>query len=195
MSGCSRKMQVLVAFMLALSAALLLLPACGQATSDPRLANGWSWYHDARFTFRVPVPPGWRTGSFTDGPLTNEECAYVVDFFPPGSKGQPSKGAQENEPELISITVNVSCAEWQPSDDPYFKPDPHPVIVSGVQATLYNGDVPDSALQRTVVARFGGHQYLFSFHYNYGAATPAAKGQHELSLYEQMLAGFAYRAK
>ncbi len=79
------------------------------------LPQGWSWYRDARYPFRMAVPPGWRTGAFEyipdgSGSLTSPSRIHVVDFFAPESVGlATSSGKQRNDPfpPLITIEVDV----------------------------------------------------------------------------------------
>src|SRR5258707_15615974 len=72
--GVKMSAQRFVSFrmVLGLLAVLACIPAlvgCGQAAAhnggDPALPSGWSWYHDTRFPFQVPVPPDWRAGGYT----------------------------------------------------------------------------------------------------------------------------------
>jgi hypothetical protein len=38
-------------------------PVVGRVT--PTSTTGWATYRDAHYPFRVPLPPGWRPGSYT----------------------------------------------------------------------------------------------------------------------------------
>lgn len=175
---------------------LLLIPTACAPSSTSSLPAGWTSYHDTRFSFQLPVPPGWHAGAFSDGPLDDETCAWVVDVLPPNVPGPPEKATVEHVPELMSVTVNVSCHEWQPSDDTHFVPEAHPITISGATATLYDNDTAGYGVERVAVTKFGGHQYRI---YMQSHTSPAdmsdATTQRDLALYKQMLQGFTYQGK
>lgn len=176
---------------------LLILAACAPSSaSASSLPKGWTSYHDTHFPFQLPVPPGWHAGAFSDGPLNDETCAWVVGILTPNQPGPPDKGALEYANEVISVTVNIGCREWQPSDDTHFVPEAHPITISGATATLYDGDVPGYSIQRVAVTRFGGHQYRFFLQADTsGVNMSDATAQHDLALYMQVLRGFTYQGK
>jgi hypothetical protein len=163
-----------------------------QQHGDHPLAPEWTWYHDSRFGFHLPLPPGWRTDTWVATPGKIADCAYHVDVFPPTSSGQAGPGAEAYEPVLIGVLVMVNCRPWQAADDTHFTPEQRSITMSGVQAVLYDNDTPRYALERLAVADFSGHQYLFKMHYlfNYQAPPSQAQQDQELGLYMQMLRGF-----
>lgn len=177
---------------------MLIGTGCGQASAgDPPLAKGWTWYHDSQYAFRVPVPPGWNVGTYLDYGMTNQVGIYDVFFFPPGSNAEPGPVPWESHPELMAISIYVGIRDWQPSDDPNFQPEPHPIFISGAQAILYDNDPPEYGVQRSAVTHFGGHQYMFLLHSGsstYGPPSPA-QIQQDLALYHQVLQGFTYTGK
>jgi hypothetical protein len=171
---------------------LLVLAGCSQS-SVSSLPAGWTWYHDTRFPFQLPIPPGWHAGAFSDGPLNDETCGWVVGILPGYLPGPPDKGALEYAPEEISVIVNISCPEWQPSDDPHFVPEAHSITISGATATLYDNDIPGYGVERVAVMRFGGHQYRV-----FMGADPSrrpvsdATVQRDLAFYKHVLRSFTY---
>lgn len=173
---------------------LLVLAGCGQSTASA-LPAGWTWYHDTRFPFQLPIPPGWHAGAFSDGPLNNETCGWVVGILPSTEPGPPDKGTLAYAPEIITLMVNISCREWQPSDDPHFVPEAHSITISGATAILYDNDIPGSGVQRSAVTRFGGHQYQIGMHVlgSEGHLSDATV-QRDLAFYLQVLRGFTYHA-
>ena len=171
----------------------LVLPcvaACGTGAGGGTASQAWAVYHDARFPMQVPVPPGWRPGSFDAGPIKNETCKYAVDFFPPGRPVNPGLGAHEYEQPLIIILVNVSCDQWTQAGDPVFQPDPTPLTISGTPATLYNNTSYSTrpSEEQVVEATFGGHQYLFSLK----AHLAPDQAQQAHNNFMQILRGFKY---
>ena len=88
------------------------------------LPQGWSWYQDARYSFRLAVPPGWRTGSFEyipDGSnvLTSPSHIHVVDFFGPESDGQSaSSGKMRSDTFTPVIIIEVDVGSGT-SHTPY----------------------------------------------------------------------------
>jgi hypothetical protein len=193
-SGMSQMLSVCLAMMLTVG-----LMACGQAQSvgqtNPPVGPGWSWYRDARFPFQLPIPPGWRAGAYVDGFSGNQDCQYVVDLLPPVSHGNAGKGIEEHVPEIITLTIRVACSEWRlPEDDQHYMQEPHPITISGAQATLWDND-GITYIQRAALAHFGGHQYVFYFAYGQTSVTPATNAKHELALYLQVLRGFKYMGK
>lgn len=88
------------------------------------LPQGWTWYQDARYSFRLAVPPGWRTGSFEyipDGSntLTSPSHIHVVDFFGPESDGQStSSGKMRSDTILPVIIIEVDVGSGT-SHTPY----------------------------------------------------------------------------
>ena len=85
----------------------------GQCEAQP-LPQGWTWYQDARFPFRVGAPPTWRTGAFEyipdgSGALSSPSRVHVADFFGPGSVGQArANGVMRSDTFAPVITIEVS---------------------------------------------------------------------------------------
>jgi hypothetical protein len=57
------------------------------------LPQGWTWYRDVSYPFRLAVPPTWRTGTFEyipdgSGREDSPSHIHVVDLFGPESVGQ-----------------------------------------------------------------------------------------------------------
>lgn len=193
-----RRMRWIWPLVIVLFVAVPVLTACDQASGDGSLPSGWSWYDASRFAFHVPVPPKWRTGTFDSSEGTSGCDAYHVDLFPPSSHGSPGVSAEEYEPLLMSILVDVSCPPWRGTqDDQYFIAEPHPVTISGVQATLYDNGNVGSSVERDAVAEFGGHQYQFGMrsYVTFQDRPSKAQQNQELALYMQILQGFRYTGK
>src|SRR5260221_6134437 len=55
--------------------------ACSTISVVPALTSSWKIYKDSRFSFKLAIPPGWRTGSFVD----DSGIDYIVQAFPPDS--------------------------------------------------------------------------------------------------------------
>lgn len=176
---------LLVAILMCCAAPLIAGCAQQQQQGIPPIAQGWTWYHDSRFGFQMPVPPNWRTGSWIATPGQIADCAYHVDLLPPTSAGQPGPGAEEDEPLLMSVVVRVKCSPWRGTqDDPHFTQEQQPITISGKPSILYDDDISGYGIQRVAVADFGGHQYLFNLQ------APPKSAQQDLTLYKQMLQGF-----
>jgi hypothetical protein len=185
---------------------ILLVTACAPAQaaghSVPPLKAGWTWYHDSRFPFQAPIPPGWRAGGFvvsysrnTGDPSQMVECAHGVDVLPPSSTSTLSTIDEEREPILITIRIPVTCGDTVlPRDDHWFTPELHPITISGAQAIIYDNDGAGE-IQRMVLTRLGGHQFVFGFQHSDTLASPDNEAQIDLGLFLGMLGGFLYTGK
>jgi hypothetical protein len=137
--------------------------------------KGWAIYHDAKFPFEFAIPPGWRTGAYTDVHGDGVTCEYVVMLFPPDSQAEAMPGALESTPEYIAIQVMLDCPRL-------FGPAPTytDVTVSGSPGRLY---VRNNRQDLTTLVDFGGHQY---------ALTLNALSEQDIPLYMAVLASFHY---
>ncbi|MGH2485940.1 MAG: hypothetical protein ACRDHE_08010 [Ktedonobacterales bacterium] len=180
-----------------------LLPAlntgCGAARHDPPLAKGWSWYHDAKYLFQVPVPPGWSTATFLDTLSPTDDCAYIVDLFPPGVHPGDLRGIEEHEPRMMSIGLNLNCSPTDISNDNagsvHWVAESTPITVSGQSMVLYDRvrDIaPPPGAERILVGSFGGHQFVFYFQSDvFGPHNPDMSAR-DLPLYTYLLRHFLY---
>ena len=140
-------------------------------------SKGWTIYHDAKVPFELAIPPGWRTGAYTDDSSGHGfVCVYVVMLFPPGSQAVARLGALESTPEYMSIQVMLDC----PRIDG-FVPTYSVVTISGSPGRLYVGDYNHDVL---ALVDFGEHQYVFTLN---------APPEQAIPLYVAMLASFHYR--
>jgi hypothetical protein len=182
----------------------VLLAACGPlpgfGPNDPTLPAGWNWYHDARFPYQAPVPPGWQTVAFNDWTYGEpRDCVRKAFFLPPGSHTEAEYlSPSPRVPEYISIETMVNCPETDTSKIP-LKPLPDKLVVSGAPASLYGdywSDSGFSSLRRIAFTHFGGHQYSLDFRYDAPSpTTPTERMQSDLALYMQLLQGFKYMGK
>jgi hypothetical protein len=177
----------------------LLVSACGSAqgagSSDPPLPEGWSWYHDVRFPYQAPIPPGWQTVAFNDWTYgTPRDCVRKAFFLPPGSHTEAEfLSPAPRVPEYISIETMVDCPERTASDNPNYQPLHDSLVIGGAPADFYGYGPDGYGLHRLAVAHFGGHQYLMTFVYEYESTiSPAQRQQHDLDWYMQVLRGFKY---
>ncbi|WIG58186.1 MAG: hypothetical protein OJF49_000931 [Ktedonobacterales bacterium] len=168
------------------------LPAHPTPTSlvahiQPASTQGWAIYHDSTFPFQLPMPPGWRAGSYVDDRNGTSQCEYVVDFFPPGSNGVAMDGAQEKEPELIFLYVKMKCQPFDPHGLASLVADPSPIGLGSTQTTLYVSNLPAADGPVLIaLAMLGGHQYQYSLQ------STQAKGQEDIALFLGMLRDFRY---
>ncbi|HEY7341768.1 MAG TPA: hypothetical protein VH591_12865 [Ktedonobacterales bacterium] len=139
------------------------------------LPQGWSWYQDARYSFRLAVPPGWRTGSFEYVPdgsnvLTSPSHIHVVDFFGPGSVGQAtSSGKMRGDGFSPVITIEVDVGSLT-SPTPYgtgvmsnWYAQTTPVCIGKIPITPYLfTNVEGVAWAAVLPTGPGGYPYAFS---------------------------------
>ena len=154
------------------------------------LPSGWTWYQDARYSFRLAVPPGWRTGSFEyipDGSnvLTSPSHIHVVDIFGPESDGQAtSSGKMRSDgfPPVITIEVDVGSGT-RPT--PYgtgvmsnWSAQTTPVCIGKTPITpfLFTNDEGD--VEWAAVLPAGPHGYLCEFSVASSADTATRDGMY-----------------
>jgi hypothetical protein len=195
---CTRRRRAPGAWAALAAVVLLLLCSCGQAqgarSSDTPLPDGWSWYHDTRFPFQVPVPPNWQAVAFNQGYTEGQDCSHQVFLVSPGEHAEVEYlSPAPRVPEYISIVTMVDCLEWTKADIQWYQPLPHVLTVSGAAADFYGAEFKGSSIHRLAVTHFGGHQYLIRFEYDVQPnTTPAERQQHDLDWYMQVLHGFKY---
>ena len=141
-------------------------------------SKGWSIYHDAKFPFEFAIPPGWRTGVYTDVHGDGVICEYVVMIFPPGSQAVATPGALEHTPEYMSIQVMLDCPRLFG-----FVPTYTDVTVSGSPGRLYVGNYRHDAM---TLVDFGGRQYVLTLN------APNLQPEEDIPLYMAVLASFHY---
>jgi len=176
--------------------AIVVLASCstvqaGRQSSGPALPKGWTAYHDPQQPIVAPTPPGWLVGAYTDGPMTDETCAYDVDTLPNGLV-QHIGTDDTLAPELIYVRLNLKRQPWSLSNDPHFVPLGKTIMVSGVPATLYNNNDGQGDLQRLITLTLGGHQWIIGVQANAQIAGAPHDVQRDLDLYMQFLASFRY---
>jgi hypothetical protein len=127
------------------------------------LPQGWTWYRDARYPFRVAIPPTWRTGAFEyipdgSGVDASPSHVHVVDLFGPGSGGQAaSSGKNRYDTFAPVIQIDLGAGEQAPllidgfTQNLAFHAQPTPVCVGDTPVTVYvfandEGDVERAAL-------------------------------------------------
>ena len=153
----------------------------------PLLPAGWTWYRDSTGHFEVPLAPGWRAGSYfyTDGV---RNCAYGVQFFPPGAGGSAGSAQATFAPRLIEIDLNVSCtSSWSINPEPYIVREPNPVIVDGQPVIVWDNVAATPEVHEFAYATFQGHQFAFVVNCqdsNFIVTDP--------KVFHQMLHGFEY---
>lgn len=152
------------------------------------LPQGWSWYQDARYFFRLAVPPGWRTGSFEyipDGSntLTSPSHIHVVDLFGPGSDGQStSNGKMRSDgfPPVITIELDVGSGT---SSTPYgtgvmsnWYAQTTPICVGKTPITPYLFTNDEGDVEWAAVLPAGPHGYACEFNVASGPDTATRDG-------------------
>lgn len=170
--------------------------ATATAAVTPAVTTGWPIYRDSQVAFQVPLPPGWRVGSFTS-PTPNGPDEYTVQCFPPQSHGQPGAGAASMEPELIEITVVFAPPYASVADDPNWQPEAHPVAIGSTQAIVYDR-LPDwEEILRLAATYRGRLQFVFELHLLSEEAPVAldpTKIKSATALFLGMMQGFHYPA-
>ena len=107
------------------------------APATAAVTTGWATYLDTHVAFQVPLPPGWRTGSYTLA-QSNGQALYNVLFFPPQSRGTAGMVADYGEPELIRVTV-VSTAPYESVEQNWpWTPEAQPVMNGNTPITVYD---------------------------------------------------------
>ncbi len=141
------------------------------------LPSGWTWYQDARYSFRLAVPPGWRTGSFDDygpnGPnsaATSPAHIHIVDFFGPESHGQAKlsgKMRYDTSPPVITIEVDVG-SEVRPTHFgsgvlPNWYAQTTPICIGKTPITPYLFTNDEGDVEWAAVLPAGPHGYPYEF--------------------------------
>lgn len=160
----------------------------GKCQAQP-LPQGWTWYQDAHFPFRVGAPPTWRTGAFEyipdgSGALGSPSRTHVVDFFGPGSVGQASaSGVMRNDtfPPVITIEVSVGSATRPPDFGvgqlANWGTQSTPICIGATPVTLYLFSNSEGDVERAAVLRAGPAGYAYTFTVASHAGTAARDGQ------------------
>ena len=166
------------------------------------LPQGWTWYQDARYPFRVAAPPTWRTGSFEyipdgSGALTSPSRIHVVDFFGPGSVGQArANGVMRSDTFAPVITIEVSVGSAARPPDfgvgqlANWRAQPTPICVGATPVTLYLFSNSEGDVERAAVLRDGPQGHACTFTVASHAATAARDGQ----LFATLLATYSATA-
>ncbi|HEX8037070.1 MAG TPA: hypothetical protein VF510_24655 [Ktedonobacterales bacterium] len=155
------------------------------------LPQGWTWYRDARFPFRVAAPPTWRMGAFEYVPdgsglgAASPSYVHVVDFFGPGSLGQArSSGKMRSDGSPPLITIEVGPGEQAIADGyasgrfPASHAQPTPVCIGSIPVTVYlftNSEGGNVVQVAVLPAGPQGSSYVFTVASN--AETAARDGQ------------------
>lgn len=188
-------------WLLALTAAVapILLSGCGTTRHDPPLAKDWNWYHDAKYPFQIPIPPGWSTATFLDTLPPVGDCAYIVDIFPSGVHPGDLRGIEEHEPRMMSVSLNLSCSPTDISNDNagsvHWVAESAPLTVSGQSALLYDrvhDSAPPPGAERILVSSFGVHQYVFYLQSDVFAPHDTDMSAQDLPLFTYLLQHFRY---
>src|SRR5579884_2148525 len=144
---CFRRIETTWSVLVLVAVAALAV-GCGQAVASGNpLAQGWSWYQDGHYPFRVPIPPGWETATFSNTETGIQGCSYYeVYLFPPGRTPRSERGLEEHEPRLMTITLNLGCQPYYPEQANAgglrWVPEKAPVTVSGLQVPMYDRNDP-----------------------------------------------------
>jgi hypothetical protein len=153
------------------------------------LPQGWTWYQDARYPFRVAAPPVWHAGAFEyipdgSGALSSPSRIHVVDFFGPGSAGQArSSGEMRSDtfPPVITIEVSVGSGARPPDFGSGQLANWHaqstPVCIGQTPVTLYVFSNSEGDVERAAVLRAGPQGYACTFTVASHAGTAARDGQ------------------
>jgi hypothetical protein len=159
----------------------------------PAQTSGWAAYRDRHVAFAVPLPPGWRAGSFTST-TPGGPTYYIVQFFPPQSPVNPGVGASSMAPELIEITVVSAAPYISVAGDANWIPEADTVTIGNTQSTLYDRMSPSGEeLDRIAEVRHGALQFAFNLHVASASASmnlDPAKVNSDTSLYLAMMQGF-----
>jgi hypothetical protein len=178
----SSRTRLLVAF---LSVTLLLIAACGQSAPARSATADWKVYHDSRFPFQMPIPPGWQVGAVIGDSGGVDNCEYFVDVVPPGTDAPYAMPIIMRLHEMMWIRVNMKCAPFSPEDDHLVSVER--LTISDAPAVLYNQGQDDHN-SLTAVAVFDNHQFTFDVE-SYVSAKAA---QQDLKYFREMLKGFQY---
>ncbi len=154
----------------------------------------WATYRDPRFTFQVPLPPGWQPASLTwpQQPDKGGATYYIVQFFPPGPHEEPGPGASAMAPELIEITVTLSGPSTPLAQNPRSSPESGTVALGTTQVKLYDGGNPGngSEISRAAETTFRTYPMFFEMHYLAEGAWDPAIAQRDVALFLAMMQGY-----
>ncbi len=163
----------------------------GTASCAPRsaLPQGWTWYEDARYPFRVAAPPTWRTGSFEYTPsgdglgTASPEYSHVVDFFGPESVGQSLASGGKDRADTSSPVITITVGVGQDAridgftQNAAFHAQPTPVCVGGALLALYVFTNSQGDVERAALLPSGPDGYAYAFLVASQAGTAARDGQ------------------
>lgn len=172
-----RKHTASLLLTVALLCATLVLASCGTSTASAS-SSSWAQYHDKIYPFQIPIPSGWHVYV-----QTNANCDHTVDVLPPGATVPVGPiGA-----ERIAVRVVSGCPEWRGTLDDSAEVQTGRITICGVPAVVYDNNSDPGWTNRTAVANFGGHQYLFN------VQAPPNKAQQDVGLFAHVLQGFRYQ--
>jgi hypothetical protein len=148
------------------------------------LPQGWTWYRDVRYPFRVAVPPTWRTGAFEfvpdgSGVDASPSHVHVVDLFGPGSGGQAaSSGKNRYDTFAPVITIDLAAGEQASLIDRFtqnagFHAQPTPVCVGDTPVTVYVFTNDEGDVERAALLPVGPQGYPCAFEVASHAETAA----------------------
>jgi hypothetical protein len=136
-------------------------PAASAAAVPVAPSAGWAWYRDPHLGFQVPIPPGWRPGTYTNA-TPGGPSSFTVQFFPPQTPVAPGPGASAKAPRLLAITVMPTGIYPMLSQDSAWCTEPTQVSLGSSQVTLYDRGAPDAGeLLREAETGFQGQTLLF----------------------------------
>lgn len=154
------------------------------------LPQGWTWYQDTQYAFRIAAPPSWRTGAFeyvpdgSNDPVASPSHIHVVDFFGPGSVGQAtSSGKMRSDifPPVITIEIDIGQgmrpANFGSGQLSNWHAQSAPVCIGSVPATQYVFSNAEGDVERAVVLNMGPRGYPYTFEVASPADTAARDGQ------------------
>ena len=161
--------------------------------SLPTLPSGWTWYHDSVYPFDAPITPGWQAHGYWNDLHSGDRCQRKVDLVPPVSQAS-YRSDPERLFEFISIVVVDTCPDFVPARDNQHLSPVGTGKVDGVSATLYT-EIDEAGNDHVAITRFGGRQYIFTFYYEYGTATPQSGAKAEIGVFNTLLKDFNYHGK
>jgi hypothetical protein len=177
-----RRCRHTVCFLLAVAlvGVPLILESCaasGVGRSGTSTSN-WAQYHDQLYPFQLPIPPGWQVHV-----QTNANCDHSVDFLPSGAAVPIGPiGA-----ERLFVRVVAGCPDWRATLDDPNEMQSGTTTIFGVAAVVYDDHSLPGWTNRTAVAHFGAHQYIFN------VQAPANRAQQDVGLFTHVLQGFRYQ--
>lgn len=172
------------------SGATATTTACAASVpSTASLPNGWTWLADCRYAFLLPIPPGWRHGTYQHTSPDGFWTEYTVQLLPPNATGALSWDASLSEPELIQVSV-ILASPGDPAQifvsDQDNQPEATPISIGGDKVTLYDRTSAENGVERQAVTRFGAYPYEFYL------KTPPDRADQDVPLFRQLLQDFTY---